>query len=126
MKEIAEFVPDVIIDESLNRLSSKVLFPEKLKKANDILAQGGLPKEMNLGDERIVFELPKEINPLGALIQQTRLRRNLSQEALAALLGVDKTVVFDLENNDNSVSMSTILQVFRVLEAELSFAVTLQ
>jgi DNA-binding XRE family transcriptional regulator len=126
MKNTAEFVPDVIMDESLNHLSGQVLFPEKLKKANAILAKGGLPKEMNLGNEPVFFELPKETSPLGTLIQQTRLQRNLSQEALAALLGVDRTLIFNLENNDNSVSISTILQVFRVLGAELSFVVRLQ
>ena len=126
MKEIAEFVPDVVIDKSLNRLSGKVLFPEKLKKANAILAKGNLPKEINVGDEPIVFELPKETNLIGTLIQKTRLQRHLSQDALANLLGVDKKIVSDLENNDPSVSLAIILQVFRVLEADLGFIVRLR
>ena len=40
MKETAVSVPNIIIDKSLNRLNDKVLFPEKLKKANEILAKG--------------------------------------------------------------------------------------
>jgi hypothetical protein len=61
MKEIVESVPNIIIDKSLNRLNNKVLFPAKLKKANEILSKGGLPKGMNLGDNP-VFDIPTEEN----------------------------------------------------------------
>jgi HTH-type transcriptional regulator / antitoxin HipB len=153
MKENKELVFDVIIDESLNYLDNIVLFPKKLKKINAILAKGGLPKECNLGDEPIFFEIPSKVkpkakkafsekiiankpyvqaekhndyNPIGNVIQQTRLKRQLTQEALAELVGVDKTLIYKIENNDNSVTMGTILQVFHVLNAELSFVVKLQ
>jgi len=36
--------PIVIIDESLNKYEGKVLFPEKLAKANEVLKRIGLPK----------------------------------------------------------------------------------
>jgi len=36
-------VPIVKIDNSLDKLSSKVLFPEKLEKANNQLKSTGLP-----------------------------------------------------------------------------------
>ena len=61
MKEIAVSVPNVIIDKSLNRLNDKVLFPEKLKKANEILAKGELPNGLNLGDNP-VFDVPTKEN----------------------------------------------------------------
>lgn len=61
MKEIAEIVPKVIIEKSLNRLNDKVLFPQKLKKANEILAKGGLPKGLKVG-ENPVFDIPLEDN----------------------------------------------------------------
>lgn len=35
----------VSIDKSLNQYENKVLFPEKLKKANDMLKNVGLPKK---------------------------------------------------------------------------------
>lgn len=123
MKDIAEInAPEVIhitIDRSLNRLNGKVHDSKKMRKANDMLARMGVPTE--LFEEGIQIE-----NPIGTLIKQTRLQRNLSQEALSVLLGVDKSLISKLENNDNSVSMETILQVFKVLNAELSFVVTLQ
>lgn len=36
--------PIVAIDKSLNKYDSKVLFPEKLEKANQMLSSAGLPK----------------------------------------------------------------------------------
>jgi hypothetical protein len=37
-------VPIIAFDKKLEELRGKVLFPEKLKKANEILAKTGLPK----------------------------------------------------------------------------------
>jgi hypothetical protein len=49
MKTIAELnsskVPLVIIDKRLDKLDSVILFPDKVAKANQIIAQSGLPKK---------------------------------------------------------------------------------
>ena len=37
-------VPIIVFDKKLEELRGKVLFPEKLKKANEILAKTGIPK----------------------------------------------------------------------------------
>jgi hypothetical protein len=37
-------VPIIVFDKKLEELKGKVLFPEKLKKANEILSKAGLPK----------------------------------------------------------------------------------
>ncbi len=37
-------VPIIVFDKKLEQLRSKVLFPKKLKKANEILAKSALPK----------------------------------------------------------------------------------
>jgi hypothetical protein len=39
--------PIVIIDKSLDFFNDKVLFPEKLEKANEMLKKIGLPKVKN-------------------------------------------------------------------------------
>lgn len=39
--------PVVLIDKSLNFYDDKVLFPEKLEKANSMLKKLGLPKSQN-------------------------------------------------------------------------------
>jgi DNA-binding XRE family transcriptional regulator len=116
----------VIIDERLNPYKNKILFPEKVKKAKEILKISGLPNEVFLNAELNFSKQQADLNQLGALIKQTRLQRHLSEEDLAALLGVENTVIFRIENNDTTVSMETILQVFHVLDAKLSFVVTLQ
>ncbi len=38
-------VPVIVFDKKLEKLRDKVLFPEKLAKANEILAKVGLPKQ---------------------------------------------------------------------------------
>jgi hypothetical protein len=40
--------PIVVIDKSLNKLNRVVLFPEKVEKANQMLKEIGLPK--NIGN----------------------------------------------------------------------------
>ncbi|MCD8426633.1 hypothetical protein [Tenacibaculum finnmarkense] len=37
-------VPIIVFDKNLEKLQDKILFPEKLEKANKILAKVGLPK----------------------------------------------------------------------------------
>jgi hypothetical protein len=37
-------VPIIVLDKRLEKFRGKVLFPEKLKRANVILAKTGLPK----------------------------------------------------------------------------------
>jgi hypothetical protein len=38
-------VPIIVFDKKLEQLRDKVLFPEKLAKANEILSRVGMPKE---------------------------------------------------------------------------------
>ncbi len=37
-------VPIIVLDKRLEKFRGKVLFPEKLNRANEILAKTGLPK----------------------------------------------------------------------------------
>ncbi len=43
IKDLKKNVPIVVIDKSLNKYSDKVLFPDKLSKANEMLRTIGLP-----------------------------------------------------------------------------------
>ena len=49
MKVITEIkkrkIPIVRVDESLNEYDDKILFPDKLEKANEMLKKIGLPKQ---------------------------------------------------------------------------------
>ena len=52
MKIIAEIkerkIPIVRIDDSLNKFDDKILFPDKLERANEMLRKIGLPKQWTL------------------------------------------------------------------------------
>jgi len=54
MKVISEIkrrkIPIVRMEKSLNKYDDKVLFPEKLKMANEMLTKVGLPKTSSIGD----------------------------------------------------------------------------
>ena len=38
-------IPIVRVDKSLNKYDSKILFPDKLEKANEMLRKTGIPKQ---------------------------------------------------------------------------------
>lgn len=38
-------IPIVRVDKSLNKFDDKILFPDKLEKANEMLKKVGLPKQ---------------------------------------------------------------------------------
>ena len=40
-------IPIIVFDKKLEQFRGKTLFPEKLAKANEILAKAGLPKANN-------------------------------------------------------------------------------
>lgn len=39
-------IPIVRVDKSLNKYDDKIMFPEKLEKANEMLRKIGLPKQL--------------------------------------------------------------------------------
>ncbi len=70
------------------------------------------------------FELNLEL--LGEMIKSTRLQRNLTQEQLGELVGVQKAQISKLEKNANNVTVDTILKVFSALKAKVNFRIELQ
>ncbi|MFD2570625.1 helix-turn-helix domain-containing protein [Spirosoma soli] len=69
------------------------------------------------------FELKLEL--LGEMIKTARQQRNLTQEQLGDLVGVQKAQISKLERNANNVTVETILKVFKALKANVSFKVAL-
>lgn len=70
------------------------------------------------------FELNLEL--VGVMIRATRLQRNLTQEQLGELVGVQKAQISKLEKNANNVTVETILKVFKALKARVNFRIELQ
>ena len=60
------------------------------------------------------------------MIKKARLERNLTQEELGKLIGVQKAQISKLENNANSATIDTIVRVFKALKAEINFSIKLE
>ena len=76
--------------------------------------------------KRDAFENELRLDLLGEAIRQARLERNLTQEELGRLVGVQKAQISKLESSANSATIDTIIRVFRALKAEINFNVKLE
>lgn len=76
--------------------------------------------------KRDQYEQELQLEVLGDMIKQVRLERNLTQEQLGKLIGVQKAQISKLENSATNVTMETILRVFNALKAKVSFKVVLK
>ncbi len=72
------------------------------------------------------YEYELRMDILGRMIKTARQERNLTQEQLGQLVGVQKSQISKLESSTNSATIDTILKVFRALKADIHFNVTLE
>jgi HTH-type transcriptional regulator/antitoxin HipB len=75
--------------------------------------------------ERDRFEYDLQMDLIGKAIKQTRQERNLTQEELGNLIGVQKAQISRLENNASNVTMETLLRVFKALKAKVKLSIEL-
>ena len=61
------------------------------------------------------------MNDLGKIIRFHRKKSQLTQQELATLAGVGKTVVFDIEKGKRSIQMDTLMKILIVLNIRLQF-----
>ena len=71
------------------------------------------------------FENELRLDLLGQTIKQVRLKRNLTQEQLGALVGVKKAQISKIENSLTDARFDTILKVFKALNAKVNFNIEL-
>ena len=71
------------------------------------------------------FENELRIDLLGQTIKQVRQERNLTQEQLGELVGVQKAQISKIENSVKNARFETILKVFDALGAKVNFSVEL-
>jgi DNA-binding XRE family transcriptional regulator len=76
--------------------------------------------------ERDEYEYELRMEVLGKMIKTTRRERNLTQEELGKLVGVQKAQISKLESSTNSATIDTILKVFTAMKAEINFNVRLE
>lgn len=75
--------------------------------------------------KRDIFENELRIDLLGQAIKQARQERNLTQEQLGELVGVQKAQISKIENSVKNARFETILKVFDALGAKVNFNVEL-
>ena len=76
-------------------------------------------------ERREAFENELRIDLLGHAIKQARQERNLTQEQLGDLVGVQKAQISKIENSVKNARFETILKVFDALGAKVNFNVEL-
>lgn len=85
---------------------------------NELIGKVGTP-------ERDIFEYELQMDLIGKAIKQTRQERNLTQEELGKLIGVQKAQISRLESNASNVTVDTLLRVFTALKAKVKLQVEL-
>ncbi len=76
-------------------------------------------------EKRTHYEQELQLEILGEMIGKVRLERNLTQDELGKLIGVQRAQISKLENSTTNVTMETILKVFGALKAKVNFNVEL-
>jgi DNA-binding XRE family transcriptional regulator len=72
------------------------------------------------------FEYELNMDILGHMIKKARQERNLTQEELGKLIGVQKAQISKLESSTNSATIDTVIKVFKALKADINFNVTIE
>ena len=72
------------------------------------------------------FEHDLQMDLIGNAIKQTRKERNLTQEELGKLIGVQKAQISKLEKNAGNVTLETVIKVFTALKATVKFQIELK
>ncbi len=100
-------------------MKKKVLKTTSLEELTDkyIGARGSKKREE--------FEHELRLDLLGEAIRQARKERNLTQEELGRLIGVQKAQISKIENSVTDARFETIIKVFKALNAKIKFHVEL-
>ena len=83
-----------------------------------LIGQVGTPNR-----DRFEYELQMDL--IGKAIKQTRQERNLTQEELGKLIGVQKSQISRLENNASNATIDTLMRVFTALKAKVKLQIEL-
>ena len=73
--------------------------------------------------ERDRFDFELKLDILGEMIKRIRLEKQLTQEQLGKLIGVQKAQISKIENNTKDVRLSTIMRVFYALKTKVRMSI---
>ena len=71
------------------------------------------------------FEYELQMDLIGKAIKQTRQERNMTQEELGKLIGVQKAQISRLESNASNATIDTLMRVFTALKAKVKLQIEL-
>lgn len=84
-------------------------------------------KERHLGKvgtpKRDLYEQELRVEILAEQIKELRKERNLTQEELGKLIGVQRAQISKIENGMSNVTIGTVLKVFNALKAQINFSI---
>jgi HTH-type transcriptional regulator / antitoxin HipB len=85
-------------------------------------------KEKTLGKTgtktRDKFERDLTFEVIGELMREIRKKRELSQEELADILGIDRTIISKVENNTRGQKLSTLFKYAEALGCQITIKIT--
>ena len=76
-------------------------------------------------ENRDRFEYELQMDLMGKAIKQARKERQLTQEELGKLIGVQKSQISRLESNASNATIDTLMRVFSALKAKVKIQVEL-
>jgi HTH-type transcriptional regulator / antitoxin HipB len=76
-----------------------------------------------LNRDRFEYELQMDL--IGAAIKRARQERDLTQEELGKLIGVQKAQISKLESNASNATIDTLMRVFAALNARVTLQIEL-
>ena len=75
--------------------------------------------------DRDRFEYELQMDLIGKAIKQTRQERNLTQDELGKLIGVQKAQISRIESNASNVTIDTLMRVLNALQAKVKLQIEL-
>ena len=101
-----------------------------MKKQNKKSASLDELKDKYIGkvgtEERDQYELELSMDVISEMIKNVRKERNLTQEQLGKLVGVQKAQISKLESNAKNVTIATLIKVFKALSAKVTLNVEVE
>ena len=73
--------------------------------------------------KRDQYEQELRVEILAEQIKQLRIERNLTQEQLGELVGVQRAQISKMENNTGNVTIATLMKIFGALKAKVTFEI---
>ena len=76
--------------------------------------------------DRYQYEFDLKMEILGEMIKKTRKERNMTQEELGQLIGVNKSEISKLEKNSRNMTIGTVIKIFHALKTNVKLKIELE